>query len=104
MIFRCRKRSAEELERAIDGMASSGESFAKGLDTVENHLERLEDQQNAVNVAFKTGKISAGQYQAAIETIHDELRQLDPIQKAMTETIDSAVGSAAIILKKCYLE
>lgn len=89
------KDAAEELERAIDGMASSGESFAKGLDTVENHLERLEDQQNAVNVAFKTGKISAGQYQKAIETIHDELRQLDPIQKAMTETIDSAVGSAA---------
>ena len=58
-------------------------------------LTKLLAQQKAVNFAFGQGEISASNYEQAIQEINDKILQLDPIQKALTETINSAVESAS---------
>ena len=85
----------KELDDSLKDLIDSGVSYAEGLDNTENKLTKLLAQQKAVNFAFGQGKISASNYEQAIQEINDQILQLDPIQQALTETIDSAVQSAS---------
>ena len=86
--------SADRIKEAVKDLENAGVDYAEGLDNAENKAKRLLETQKAVNFAFSQGKISASNYEQAIKEINDQIMQLDPVQKAMTETIDAAVSSA----------